>query len=304
MDGMAWLSQSAMFLLLGLLVAPHRIWEVALPAVAVAAFLMLVARPAAVWLALLPFRFSAREKGFVAWMGLRGAVPIVLALFPMLQGMPDSGLLFRVAFAVVLTSLLLQGTTVPLAARLARVLRPAYPEPLARSRLQGTHAPALEVMQFRVEADSPAENLRADQLELPPRCRLLTVVRDKALAAPDQTVLRAGDMVSILAPGTSVPMLALLFHRPGPAPAWGKASHDFLLSGEAMLRDVAGLYGTRELSPAEAARTLEAAMQKAFTSPPVEGDAVEIAGLKLTVTRMDGPRIIQVGLLLPRDGEA
>ncbi|MCY0856093.1 potassium/proton antiporter [Cupriavidus sp. D39] len=302
MDGMAWLSQSVMFLLLGLLVAPHRIWEVALPAVAVAAFLMLVARPAAVWLALLPFRFSAREKGFVAWMGLRGAVPIVLALFPMLQGLPESGLLFRIAFAVVLASLLLQGTTVPLAARLARVLRPAYPEPLARARLQGTHAPALEVMQFRVEADSPAENLRADQLELPPRCRLLTVVRDEALAAPEQTVLRAGDVVSILAPGTSVPMLALLFHRPGPAPAWGKASHDFLLSGEATLRDVAGLYGTRELSPAEAARTLEGVMQEAFTTPPVEGDAVEIAGLKLTVMRMDGPRIIQVGLLLPREG--
>jgi cell volume regulation protein A len=289
-----------MFLLLGLLVAPHRIWDVAVPAVAVAAFLMLVARPAAVWLALLPFRFSAREKGFVAWMGLRGAVPIVLALFPMLQGMPDSGLLFRIAFAVVLTSLLLQGTTVRLAARMARVLRPAYPEPLSRARLQGTHGPALEVMQFRVDADSPVENQRADQLELPPRCHLFTVVRDKALAAPGQTVLRAGDVVSVLAPGTSVPMLALLFQRPGPAPAWGKASHDFLLSGDAMLRDVVGLYGTRELSADEGARTLEAAMQKAFTSPPVEGDAVEIAGLKLTVTRMDGPRIIQVGLLLPR----
>ncbi|WP_020206513.1 potassium/proton antiporter [Cupriavidus sp. WS] len=300
MDGMAWLSQSAMFLLLGLLVAPHRIWEVAGPAAAVAVFLMLVARPAAVWLALLPFRFSAREKGFVAWMGLRGAVPIVLALFPLLQGLPESGLLFRVAFAVVLASLLLQGTTVKFAARLARVLRPAYPEPLARARLHGTHAPALEVMQFAVQAGSPAEHLRADQLELPPRCRLLTVVRERALAAPEQTVLRAGDAVSILAPGTSVPTLALLFHKPAPAPAWGKASHDFLLSGEAMLRDVAGLYGTRDLTAAQAAMTLEAAMQATFTSPPVEGDTVEIGGLALTVTRMDGPRIIQVGLLLPR----
>ena len=98
----------------------------------------------------------------------------------------------------------------------------------------------------------------------------------------------------------AVPTLALLFHKPVPAPAWGKASHDFLLSGEAMLRDVAGLYGTRDLTAAQAAMTLEAAMQAAFTSPPVEGDTVEIGGLALTVTRMDGPRIIQVGLLLPR----
>ncbi|KWR78639.1 potassium/proton antiporter [Cupriavidus sp. IDO] len=304
MDGMAWLAQSAMFLLLGLLVAPHRIWEVALPAVAVAAFLMLVARPLAVWIALLPFRFNAREKGFIAWMGLRGAVPIVLALFPLLKDVPESGLLFRIAFAVVLASLLFQGTTVSVAARLARVLRPGYPEPLARSRLRGTRAPTLEVMQFEVGPNSPVENVRADQLELPPNCRLMTVARDEALAAPEQTVLRAGDAVSVLAPATSLAMLSVLFQTPGRAPAWEQASHDFLLSGDAFLRDVAGLYGNRALTPAEYPLTLEDAMQQVFTSPPVEGDSVEIAGLRLTVTRMDGARIIQVGLLLPRlEGE-
>jgi potassium/hydrogen antiporter len=138
MDGMAWLAQSAMFLLLGLLVTPHRIWDIAVPALALAGFLMFVARPVAVFAALLPFRFSVREKGFLAWMGLRGAVPIVLSLFPLLQGMEDSGLLFRVAFAVVLASLLCQGTTVALAARLARVLRPGYDEPLSRERLRGS----------------------------------------------------------------------------------------------------------------------------------------------------------------------
>ncbi|MCY1221977.1 K(+)/H(+) antiporter NhaP2 [compost metagenome] len=300
MDGMAWLAQSAMFLLLGLLVAPHRILEVAGPAVAVAAFLMLVARPVAVWVALLPFRFNAREKGFIAWMGLRGAVPIVLALFPLLRQAPEAGLLFRIAFAVVLASLLFQGTTVSVAARLARVRRPGYPEPLARSRLRGTRAPILEVMQFEVGPNAPVENVRADQLELPPRCRLLTVARDDALAALDQTVLRAGDSVSVLAPVTTLPMLSALFQALGRAPTWEQASHDFLLSGDALLRDVAALYGTRALTSQEAPLTLEAAMLRAFTSPPVEGDSVEIAGLPLTVTRMEGAQILQVGLLLPR----
>ncbi|EON17115.1 NhaP-type Na+/H+ and K+/H+ antiporter [Cupriavidus sp. GA3-3] len=305
MDGMAWLAQSAMFLLLGLLVSPHRIWEVAGPAVAVAAFLMLVARPVAVWLALLPFRFNARETGFIAWMGLRGAVPIVLALFPLLREVPQSGLLFRIAFAVVLASLLFQGTTVSVAARLARVRRPGYPEPLARSRLRGTRAPILEVMQFEVGPNAPVENVRADQLELPPRCRLLTVARDDALAALDQTVLRAGDSVSVLAPVTTLPMLSALFQAPGRAPTWEQASHDFLMSGDALLRDVAALYGTRALTPEEEPLTLEAAMQRAFTSPPVEGDSVAIAGLPLTVTRMEGAQILQVGLLLPRlDGDS
>ncbi|MFS8973233.1 potassium/proton antiporter [Cupriavidus necator] len=300
MDGMAWLAQSAMFLLLGLLVSPQRIWDVAGPAVAVAAFLMLVARPVAVWLALLPFRFNAREIGFIAWMGLRGAVPIVLALFPLLREVPESGLLFRIAFAVVLASLLFQGTTVSLAARLARVRRPGYPEPLARSRLRGTRAPILEVMQFCVGPNAPVENVRADQLELPPHCRLLTVARDDVLAEPDQTVLRAGDSVCVLAPTTTLPMLSALFHSPGRAPTWEEVSHDFLLSGDAPLRDVVAMYGTRELTTEEEPLTLEAAMQRVFTSPPVEGDSVEIAGLPLTVTRMEGAQILQVGLLLPR----
>ena len=300
MDGMAWLAQSAMFLLLGLLVAPHRILEVAGPAVAVAAFLMLVARPVAVWVALLPFRFNAREKGFIAWMGLRGAVPIVLALFPLLRQAPEAGLLFRIAFAVVLASLLFQGTTVSVAARLARVRRPGYPEPVARSRLRGTRAPILEVMQFCVGPNAPVENVRADQLELPPRSRLLTVARDDALAEPNQTVLRAGDAVSVLAPATTLPRLSLLFQSPGRAPTWEEVSHDFLLSGDAPLGDVAAIYGTRALTPEEEALSLEAAMLRVFTSPPVEGDSVEIAGVPLTVTRMEGAKILQVGLLLPR----
>ncbi|MFP3753560.1 potassium/proton antiporter [Cupriavidus sp. SIMBA_020] len=300
MDGMAWLAQSVMFLLLGLLVTPSRIWDVALPAGAVALFLMVVARPVAVWIALLPFRFNGREKGFLAWMGLRGAVPIVLSLFPLLKGMEDSGLLFRVAFAVVLLSLLCQGTTVALAARLARVLRPAYQDPVSRERLQGTRSPALELMQFVVAADAPVENLRADQLELPPRSCLMTVARDGALVPLEQVVLRAGDAVSVLAPGGSVPLLSRLFQSAARAPAWAQLSHDFLLTGDALLRDVAPLYATRPLTADEAARTLEAAMLAVFPSPPVEGDALEIAGLRLTVTRMEGPRIVQVGLLLPR----
>lgn len=300
MDGMAWLAQSAMFLLLGLLVTPSRIWDIALPAGAVALFLMCVARPIAVWISLLPFRFNGREKGFVAWMGLRGAVPIVLSLFPLLKGMEDAGLLFRVAFAVVLFSLLCQGTTVALAARLARVLRPAYQEPVSRERLQGTHAPALELMQFCVAANAPVENLRADQLELPPRSRLMTVARDGALVPLEQAVLRAGDAVSVLAPGGSVPLLSRLFQSAARAPAWDQLSHDFLLAGNARLQDVAALYGTRQLTDEEAGRTLEDAMLAVFPSPPVEGDAVQIAGLRLTVTRMEGPQIVQVGLLLPR----
>jgi len=126
MDGYAWLAQAGMFLLLGLLATPSRLLESLGPALGVAAVLMFVARPLAVWLCLLPFRFTPRETAFIAWVGLRGAVPIVLAMFPLLAGTPHAALLFDVAFVVVLTSLLVQGGTI---GWLARRLGVAMPEP-------------------------------------------------------------------------------------------------------------------------------------------------------------------------------
>lgn len=116
----------------------------------------------------------------------------------------------------------------------------------------------------------------------------------------DRAILRAGDIVSVLAPGGVLPVLSRLFLTSGPPPAWDQVTYDFLLAGQASLADVAALYGTRPLLPHEQLSTLEQAMLAVFRSPPVEGDALEIAGLRLTVTRMDGPRIVQVGLLLPR----
>ena len=126
MDGYAWLAQAGMFLLLGLLVTPSTMLGSLGPGLAVALTLIFVARPVAVWLCLLPFRFTPRETWFISWVGLRGAVPIVLALFPLLAGTPQAGLLFNIAFVVVLASLLTQGTTIGL---LARKLGVAMPDP-------------------------------------------------------------------------------------------------------------------------------------------------------------------------------
>ncbi|MEJ7930279.1 potassium/proton antiporter [Ramlibacter sp. AN1015] len=134
MDGYAWLAQAGMFLLLGLLVTPSRVLDTGLPALGLAAVLMLVARPVAVWACLLPFRYQAREVWFIAWVGLRGAVPIVLAVFPLLAGVPDSMLLFNVAFVVVLASLTLQGTSIAWAGRRLGVALPdSEDEPLRRA---------------------------------------------------------------------------------------------------------------------------------------------------------------------------
>jgi len=111
-DGYAWLSQAVMFVLLGLLVTPSEIEGFGWPALGVAAVLMFVARPLAVGLCLAPLRFKPKEIVYIAWVGLRGAVPIVLAIFPFMANLPDARLIFNVAFVVVLASLLLQGSTI------------------------------------------------------------------------------------------------------------------------------------------------------------------------------------------------
>ena len=133
MDGYAWLSQAGMFLLLGLLVTPTELMRTIWPALGVSAVLMLVARPISVLLCLVPLRFDRRELAFISWVGLRGAVPIVLAVFPMMAGVPGAQTFFNVAFVVVLTSLLLQGSTIAWSARRLGVALPD-PEDEAQTR--------------------------------------------------------------------------------------------------------------------------------------------------------------------------
>lgn len=133
MDGYAWLAQAGMFLLLGLLVTPSTMLPTLGPALGVALVLIFVARPLAVWLCLWPWRFARNETWFISWVGLRGAVPIVLALFPLLAGVPRAMDLFNVAFVVVLVSLLLQGSTIGF---MARRLGVALPDPADESQVR------------------------------------------------------------------------------------------------------------------------------------------------------------------------
>ena len=149
MDGYAWLAQAGMFLLLGLLVSPLEMWRGLLPALGVSLALTLLARPLSVWLCLKPFHFSGREIGFIAWVGLRGAVPIVLAVFPMMAGVPGAAELLDVAFVVVLSSLLLQGATIGLAARRTEVALPDFDDTEAR----------LVFGDFVMEASTPLDAL-------------------------------------------------------------------------------------------------------------------------------------------------
>ncbi|NLG27939.1 MAG: potassium/proton antiporter [Chloroflexi bacterium] len=199
-DGVSWLMQIVMFLTLGLLVFPSRLAPVAGMSLALVACLMFIARPLAVFLTLLPTRLSLREKAFVSWVGLRGAVPIVLATYPLVAGLPDAAIYFNVVFFIVLASVVVQGTTLPYVARLLKVDAPIRKErnyPIEYNHVGGF---ASELREAVVTAGAHAAGRSIADLSLPPEFLFVLIARNDEFMIPSgETVLQPGDTVLALA---------------------------------------------------------------------------------------------------------
>ncbi len=298
MDGLAWLAQAGMFLLLGLLVTPHELPSLLVPSLVISAFLIVVARPVAVAVGLLPYRFRANEIGYAGWVGLRGAVPIVLAMYPLLSGVPGAKLLFNVAFVVVLSSLLLQGTSVAAAARLFKVVLPARAEPRARVVLTDPAGEPVEVALFRLEASSRAEGSRLADLSLPQGCRLVAVLRggepldprDAGAFLPDDDLMLVGPEAAIehvrdlLAPSTDQSNRERV-----------QAFGEFVLDADVRAADALPLYGVA----VEGEESLADFVAQRLRRKPVVGDAVTTARVVLTVVELLDGRVHRIGLKLP-----
>ncbi|MGQ0662202.1 MAG: potassium/proton antiporter [Pseudomonadota bacterium] len=294
-DGLAWLAQIVMFLLLGLLVTPRELVPTLGGELAVAAALIVVARPVAVWLSLLPFRFTWREQAFVAWVGLRGAVPIFLASIPVIADVPRGMTYFHIAFVVVLASLVVQGWTVTQAARLLGLELPPRPEPLERHEIDLPPSADREAGSWRVEPGSPALATPFKALALPWRTRIIAVIRDGAVM--DRRTLdrlTASDHVIALAPPQHLWSLDKLFAA---RPVQGSAPSeigDFVFSAEVRLGELGGHYGV-PVESGDRKKTLGEFLLARLGSAVVVGDRVSIGGVDLIVREIDNERIVTVG---------
>jgi cell volume regulation protein A len=199
-DGLAWLMQIVMFLTLGLLVFPSRVFSVAGIGLLFSAFLILIARPVSVYLSLLPFRLNLRKSTMVGWVGLRGAVPIILATFPLLAGVPQAETIFNLVFFIVLTSVLIQGSTIPLVARWLRVAAPLRLRRRSPLEFESTNSIRGELVEIELAAGSPAAGRRIVELGLPKGALLVLIGRGEGFFVPSGgTALESGDTLYLLA---------------------------------------------------------------------------------------------------------
>ena len=300
LDAATWLAQIVMFVLLGLLVSPQRLLVSIWPALAVAGTLMFIARPIAVFLCLAPFRFSLREKAFISWVGLRGAVGIFLASIPLLVGLPKAHLYFDIAFVVVLTSLLIQGWSVAWAARRLHIALPRHDHMPRRVELDLPGQLEQEIVGYPVAANS----LYLKRGVLPSWARPTLVVRQERILSPlEAEPVRQGDYVYLLAPPEKAQALDRFFvDLPPPAAPDPRLLGDFFVAGDVTLGELADIYGL-SVAPDAAQISLADHMAEEVGRRPKQGDIVPLGPIALLAHRVADGRVTSVGLRLPEDDE-
>jgi cell volume regulation protein A len=214
-DAFAWMSQITMFVTLGLLVNPSKILPVIPLGIAVSAVLMLFARPVSVFISLALTKYSLRMKTYIAWVGLRGSVPIILATFPLLAGVPNSELIFNLVFFIVLTSALLQGWTIPVVARWLKVDAPPEQQRVLPFEFVTDEKTEAEMVEYVIPFNSSAAGKSIVDLKLPTGTLVATVVRGSEFLVPSgSTTLEEGDTVLVLTTKENAPKVWGILAKP------------------------------------------------------------------------------------------
>ena len=304
-DGIAWLSQIAMFVMLGLLVTPHLLLDSVLSALVIAGVLIFVARPIATLACLFPFGFRKREQAFVAWVGLRGAVPIFLASMPVLANVPQARLYFDVAFVVVCVSLIVQGWTVATAAHFLRLALPPAPAAPHRYDIDLPTDVGRDMVAFAVQDGSLSTRLRASDIAAQTGIEIVAVIRDGEMRQAD-SIWRflPGDQVLLLAGDDATAKLDPIFgtlqesrHAEEEAAVLG----EFVIDPDAKMGELAEAYefpvppGDRDLTAAEFLR-------RHRRRKPEAGDRFRVGPIEFVVRTVEDDRITRIGIELDPEG--
>lgn len=298
-DGIAWLAQISLFLMLGLLVSPSELATYASSGLLMGLFLIFVARPMAIGIALIPFQFSWRERLFIAWVGLRGAVPIVLAMFPWLAGLEHWPFFFNIAFFIVIVSLVLQGWTVAPIARWLKVDVPSSSSRVQRVELGVPGQAGYEFVGYKLSGDSPAIKTSTAGIPAQLQARVMCVLRQgEPVAEPANAALEPDDLIYLLARVEALQGLdKWLVGEQEPDRLNAQAFFgEFVVSPRAKLSDLGMLY--RFNVPEDMANWSIGRYIHSRYKHPVVGDRVDLGNVEFLVLEMHNAKLTKVSLKL------
>jgi potassium/hydrogen antiporter len=307
-DAIAWLAQIVMFVTLGLLCFPSRLLDVSGKAILIAIVLMFVARPVAVLLSGLPFRFNIKEFTFVSWVGLKGAVPITLATFPLMFATPTvsmhAPLLFDVVFFIVVLSAIVQGTSLAPVARWLGLERPRDPEPPVTLEISSLRGVDSKILDYAVSEDSRAAGRLVKELALPGGVVIALIARGEKVIPPQGiTRIRAGDhVILVLKPGAE-PLVEQVFGR-SEERSGVPAFVEFPFRGSVTVGELEEFYSIHIDAPP--GTTIDEVMRRELGPDRTEPDAVvEFGSLRFRIQRLasDG-RVELVGMSILPEPEA
>jgi cell volume regulation protein A len=290
-DTLTWLCQIAMFIMLGLLVTPSKLYEEFWQALAIAIFLIVVARPVAVWLCLAPFGFQKSEKTFMSWVGLRGAVSIFLAAIPTLSQVPRADTYFTVAFVVVVVSLIVQGWSLT---HIGRRLGVALDDPAPSVKRIEIDLPGQldeELVGYPIVEGSPV----VGHGTWPAWAKPVLIIRNEAILSPQEAgALRVGDYGYFLAPPQRVERLDRLF-APNEGYIDEETSAAFPFKGDVRMGAVADMYDLN-VEPAEREMTIAELFNLRFEDNPRPGNRIDFGHARLVVRDIDDDNVSEARL--------
>lgn len=298
-DGLAWLSQITMFVMLGLLINPSSLLDVWFEGLMIALALTLLARPVAVVPILKLFGFNAREITLVSWVGLRGSVPIILAIFPLIFGMSGAELIFNVVFFVVLISATVQGSTLPWMARKLGLTEQPPATPAATLEITALGDVDADIVEYTLSQSSRGVGRHLSQMALPDETVVAMITRGSSVIAPrGSTLLHADDHLFIVLKPETRTLVDMVFSSTGETAAQQElATREFRLKGTTKIGDIAFSYGLQLGTNDD--ESLDNAIRNALSGPAEKGASVELNGISVEIREMVGSRIVTVALKVP-----